>query len=204
MATRHVSVYAGPPTRSSGRRTFGHNLCSRPLSIDDGPSAAHHIAEHQRRDVRSKLCVEERLGVMLVLELPALDEIDERLPGVANEHSEDSEHGDDSKDNNSLNRARSASRSSRCREDQGITHDEGISLTIAVDQRSRNSCSRHGVREGFGRSQRKSRSKRGCAGQKVRERHKKGSKQRTVPDRLAKIAENRKEGRPAPVVETKV
>ena len=41
-------------------------------------------------------------------------------------------------------------------------------------------------------------------GAQDRKENTKGSKHRTVPDRLAKIAENRKRGRPAPVVETKV
>ena len=76
------------------------------------------------------------------------------------------------------------------------THDEGVSLTIAVDKSSRNDS--HDVRQGFGRVERKQKE-----GAQDRTKLKESSEQRTVPDRLAKIAENRKRGRPAHVVETK-
>ena len=46
--------------------------------------------------------MEKRLGVVLVLEVPAPDEVDERLPGITDEHSKDSEQRDDREENNSL------------------------------------------------------------------------------------------------------
>lgn len=84
-------------------RTLRNPLIRRPLHVDDHRDAAERVTEHQRRNVRSQLRVEERARVVLARALAApLREVHKRIPGVAREHAKDGQQRDEGKQNDGL------------------------------------------------------------------------------------------------------